>query len=217
MSLRERVTVVRVTDETARALARDVIATTYRDEKGWVGDADSQVPASDLEREDVSWFCATIDDIPVGVLRVLYDPPLELYAKYGFELVKEGIDVEAFIRSHRIAEVGRFAVRPEYRKFIVVVAALMRAASTETVKRGYTHYITDVFEDDPHSPLQFHTRVMGFEPVATHEVGELNSKSRRITLVLDLKASYQRLRRQGSWIYRFLTDGWDEQLHRRLA
>lgn len=217
MSLRERVTVVRVADENARALARDVIATTYRDEKGWVGDADSQVPASDLEREDVSWFCATIDDVPVGVLRVLYDPPLELYAKYGFELVKEGIDVEAFIRSHRIAEVGRFAVRPEYRKFIVVVAALMRAASTETVKRGYTHYITDVFEDDPHSPLQFHTRVMGFEPVATHEVGELNSKSRRITLVLDLKASYQRLRRQGSWIYRFLTDGWDEQLHRRLA
>lgn len=217
MSLRERVTVVRVADESARALARDVIATTYRDEKGWVGDADSQVPASDLEREDVSWFCAIIDDVPVGVLRVLYDPPLELYAKYGFQLVKEGIDVEAFIRSHRIAEVGRFAVRPEYRKFIVVVAALMRAASTETVKRGYTHYITDVFEDDPHSPLQFHTRVMGFEPVATHEVGELNSKSRRITLVLDLKAAYQKLRRQGSWIYRFLTDGWDEQLHRRLA
>ncbi|NJN64389.1 MAG: GNAT family N-acetyltransferase [Acidobacteria bacterium] len=217
MSLKERVSVVRVTDELTRAQARDVISATYRDEKGWVGDADSQIPPDDLEREDVSWFCASLEGVPVGVLRVLYDPPLELYAKYGFELTDKGIDVEAFIRSHRIAEVGRFAVRPEYRKYIVVVAALMRSASTETVMRGYTHYITDVFEDDPHSPLHFHTRVMGFEPVATHSVGELNSTSRRITLVLDLKASYQRLRRQGSWIYRFLTEGWDERLHSRLA
>jgi len=63
------------------------------------------------------------------------------------------------------------------------------------VTRGYTHVITDVFEDDPHSPLGFHTRVMGFRPVGTHDHGDLNCKNRRITLLLDLKSSSQRLRR----------------------
>jgi hypothetical protein len=59
--------------------------------------------------------------------------------------------------------------------------------------------------------------VMGFYPVATHEVGELNCRNRRITMVLDLKAAYQRLKRRGNWIYRYLTFNWDDALHRRLA
>jgi hypothetical protein len=80
-----------------------------------------------------------------------------------------------------------------------------------------SHVITDVFEDDPHSPLGFHTRVMGFRPVATHDHGELNCKSRRITLLLDLRATYRRLKARGNWIYRYLTARWPEALHRRLA
>ena len=83
--------------------------------------------------------------------------------------------------------------------------------------RGYTHVITDVFEDDVHSPLGFHTRVMGFVPVATHDVGELNCTSRRITLVLDLKSSYRRLKARGNWVYRYLTAHWPDTLHQRLA
>lgn len=217
MSLLDRVSVLRVEEEPDRQRALEVLAVTYRDEKQWVGDEGSQLPPEDLERGDISWFVVSVDDKPVGVLRVLYDPPLELYAKYGFELIGQEIDVEEFVRRHRIAEIGRFAVLPEYRKFIVVVAALMKAASTETVKKGYTHYITDVFEDDPHSPYKFHTKVMGFQPVATHEVGELNSRSRRITLVLDLRAAYNRLKRRGGWIFRLFTGDWDESLHRRLT
>lgn len=215
MSLKDRVSVIRVTTSAERELAKQVLLATYREEKGWVGDVSSQIPEGDLERPDISWFVTLVDDQPVGVLRVLYDPPLELYAQYGFELDAD-IDVEEFVKAHRIAEIGRFAVLPEYRKHIVVVAALMREASTETVQRGYTHYITDVFEDDPHSPYKFHTRVMGFQQVATHEVGELNCTSRRITLVLDLAASYKRLRSKGTWIYRYLTEGWDERLHQRF-
>jgi hypothetical protein len=215
MSLRDRVSVIRVTDEAERELAKQVLLATYREEKGWVGDVGSQIPAGDLERPDISWFVTLVDGQPVGVLRVLYDPPLELYAQYGFELDSD-INIEDFIKAHRIAEIGRFAVLPEYRKHIVVVAALMREASTETVERGYTHYITDVFEDDPHSPYKFHTRVMGFQQVATHDVGELNCDSRRITLVLDLAESYKRLRAKGTWIYRYLTEGWDERLHQRF-
>ena len=58
---------------------------------------------------------------------------------------------------------------PEHRGNLMLAAALMRAATREMVLRGYTHVITDVFEDDPHSPLGFHTRVMGFRPVARRE------------------------------------------------
>ncbi|MEZ0302758.1 MAG: hypothetical protein ACAH24_11960, partial [Hyphomicrobiaceae bacterium] len=127
------------------------------------------------------------------------------------------IDLESFIRQHRIAEVGRFAVVAEHRSNVLVAAALMRAATEEMVARGYTHVITDVFEDDTHSPLGFHTRVMGFIPVATHEHGELNCKSRRITLVLDLKSSYLRLKARGNWVYRYLTAHWPDAMHQRLA
>jgi hypothetical protein len=58
---------------------------------------------------------------------------------------------------------------------------------------------------------------MGFAPVATHDHGELNCRSRRITLILDLKAAYRHLRHRQSWIFRSLTADWDEGLHRRLA
>lgn len=121
------------------------------------------------------------------MLRVLYDPPLELYGQYGFKLWTRGwMSRSSFARTGSPKSGGS-------RSFLNIGnifwrwPALIRAAITETVSRGYTHYITDVFEDDPHSPYEFHTRVLGFAPVATHDVGELNCKSRRITLVLDIK------------------------------
>lgn len=39
----------------------------------------------------------------------------------------------------------------------------------------------------------------------------------RITLVLDLKHSYLRLKRSGNWLFRNLTAQWPETLHRRFA
>jgi hypothetical protein len=93
----------------------------------------------------------------------------------------------------------------------------MRAATVEGLERGTTHLLTDVFEDDPHSPYGFHTRVLGFRPIATHDMGELNSKSRRITLLLDLSACYKRLRARNHWFYRFLASELPEQVHERLG
>ncbi len=93
----------------------------------------------------------------------------------------------------------------------------MRSATAETVARGYTHFVTDVFENDPHSPFGFHTRVMGFLPVATHDFGELRCDSRRITLVLDLRAAYKRLKTRGNWLYRYVTAPWNEAQHRAMA
>jgi hypothetical protein len=212
-----RVQVERIHDEAGRAAALSVLRATYQSEKGWIVDPAHQLPSGDLQRPDIAWFIVRLEGQPVGVLRTFYDPPILQYAKYGLELIDQRVDIEKFLRQHRIAEVGRFAIIAPHRNNVLLAAALMRAATEEVVDRGYTHLVTDVFEDDPHSPLGFHTRVMGFLPVATHDHGELNCKSRRITLLLDLKSTYRRLRARGNWVYRYLTARWPDALHRRLA
>jgi hypothetical protein len=217
MSLDDLATAQRVSDEAGRRQVVEVLHATYHREKRWVADPETQAPASDLDRADMSWFVVAVKDQPAGVLRVLYDPPLAQYARYGFKALDPAIRVEEFVRDNRIAEIGRFAVIPKFRGQFMIAAALMRAAAQETVMRGCSHFVTDVFEDDPHSPYGFHTRVMGFRPVATHEAGELHCASRRITLVLDIRAAYQRLRTRGSWLFRYLTARWDMALHRQLA
>lgn len=224
MRLDERVSAERVSDEDGRRRAIAVLGATYQREKRWVVDPETQFPASDLARTDLSWFLVEVKSRPMGVrvrpagvVRVLYDPPLAAYASYGLAPIDPSLDIAAMIATSRIAEIGRFAVVPRYRRRLMVAAALMRAAAAETVERGYTHYVTDVFENDPHSPYGFHTRVMGFLPIATHEVGELHHQGRRITMVLDLKAAYQRLRARGNWMFRYLTGQWPEALHRRLV
>ena len=122
---------------------------------------------------------------PAGALR----SPLADYAEYDFDPVGRGasLDVNTFIQTHEIAQIGPFAVRPAYRRRIRVVFWLMRVAGAETLTRGYTHYVTDVFEDEEHSPYRFHTRVLGFEPVATHDTGAMDCLHRRITLVLNIE------------------------------
>src|SRR5262245_24787843 len=214
---RDRVTAVGITDDVGRSAALEVLGATYQREKRWVMEAEQQLPVADLAREEIAWFLVRLEGRPVGVLRLLFDPPLLQYAQYSLTLLNPSVDVADFVRRHRIAEVGRFAVVAEERGNMLVAAALMRAATEEMVARGYTHLITDVFEDDPHSPFGFHTRVMGFQPVATHDRGELNCDSRRITLVLDIKSSYRRLQARGSWLFRYLTAGWPDTLHRHFA
>jgi len=209
--------VVRVTDPGTRQDALKVLRATYRDEKGWVDEAESQLPEVDLRSPWMSWFVAYRGAEPAGVLRIQYKPPVAQYRAYNVTLLARDIDVERFLSTNHIAEIGRFAIAPRYRRSLLIAVALMRAATRETVERGFTHYITDVFEDDPHSPYGFHTRVMGFAPVATHDSGELHCRSRRITLILDLKAAYNHLRRSQNWIFRSLTSDWDEGLHRRLV
>ncbi len=216
MSLAKQINVIRATNTADRQLAIQVLQSTYVNEKHWIQDEEKFFPHSDLEAKDISWFVASNDTQPIGVLRVMYNPPLELYKEYGMQALESGLDVEAFVKNNRIAEIGRFAVVPEFRKFIVVAAALMREASRETVANDYTHYVTDIFEGEVHSPYDFHTRVMGFQPVATHDVGELNCPNRRITMVLDLKSAYQRIQTKQKWIYRYLTKDWDKSLHEKL-
>ncbi len=215
----KKIRVIRLQNDADRAEAMKVLKETYRVEKNWVADEEKMFSVEDLADQNVSWFLAYYNDRPVGVVRILYDPPLDLYATYGLKPIDEekGLDVESFVKENRIAEIGRFAVVPEFRKNILVAVNLMAAASHETVARGYSHYITDVFEGEKHSPLDFHTRVMGFQPVATHDTGELNCPNRRITLVLDIKAAYRRIRETKKWIYRFLTRNWEKELHDQMV
>ncbi len=213
----DRITAAHITDDAGRRAALEVLGATYQKEKQWISEAEQQIPPSDLARDDIVWFVVRMHGRPAGVLRLLFDPPLLQYAKYGLNFIDGGVDVEDFLRRYRIVEVGRFAVIAEQRGNLLLAAALMRAATEEMAARGYTHLITDVFEDDPHSPFGFHTRVMGFQPVAIHDHGELNCASRRITLVLDLKSSYQRLKNRGNWLFRYLTAGWPDTLHRQFA
>src|SRR5258708_17856187 len=120
--------VIRVENDQERESALRVLKETYRDEKNWTSDETSLFPEKELASENISWFVVFEENKPVGVLRVLYDPPLAMYAKYGFEMIAEGFNVDQFIRDNRIAKIGRFAVLPEYSPKITTVASLMRAA-----------------------------------------------------------------------------------------
>jgi ribosomal protein S18 acetylase RimI-like enzyme len=211
------VSVRRVKTEEDRGLALRVLRVTYRREKQWVRDESQVFPESDLENPSVSWFLASVGRMPAGVIRVFYDLRLLDYREYALNVVVDGFDIESFLQENKIAEIGRFAVRPRFRSIFGVASHLMKAATEDTVRRGYSHFITDVFEGEQHSPYHFHKRVIGFQTVATHDVGELNCSLRRITMMLNLREAYQRLRLNRGRFYRFLTEGWDDALHRRLS
>lgn len=209
-------TVHKVETQDDRIAVLDVLRATYQNEKQWIDHPESQFPLQELQTKYVSWFLASEDSKPIGVLRVIYDPPIEAYQKYALH-VKAPIDVGAFLHHHRVAEIGRFAVLPEKRSQIRFALSLIQAATQETIERGFTHFITDVFEDEPNSPYLFHTRVLGFEPVATHETGELRTSHRRITLLLNIRQAYQKLKAANNRVYRMLCFGWTDQTHTLLS
>jgi len=204
---------LRIENEHGRQLALEVMRAIYRDEKNWVRDDEKLVAREEITDPNISWFVVVSDGRPAGVVRVLYEPPVDLYHSYGMKFLDQGEDVEALLRRSRIAEVGRFAVLPEHRRGVLVAVALMRAAARETVEREFSHYITDVFEGEKHSPYEFHTRVMGFQLIATHDTGELNCPNRRLTMLLDIRSTYWRLRADKSWVFRYLTEGWEPRMH----
>jgi Acetyltransferase (GNAT) family len=200
-----------------RELALAVVETVYRDEKQWIRQSASEIPADPAARRDQSWFVVTVDGEAAGVIRLVYDPPLEMPAEYGVTL-EPGVDLDGLRRQGRFVDIGRFMIVSRHRRNIRVVMKLLQAAIEEVAERGYTHFLTDVFEDDPHSPLQFHTRVLGFERIGTHRHGELACESVRIILILDIARAYRRLERRGNRVFRELGAGVRKAVEgRRLA
>ena len=122
-----RITARRVANNLDRRQVIEVLAATYHREKQWVADPETQIPPDDLERPDIAWFVVSLGEREAGALRVLYDPPYGQYAGYGLKLLDPSLRVEEFIRRNRIAEIGRFAVKQEYRSQFMIAATLMRA------------------------------------------------------------------------------------------
>jgi hypothetical protein len=189
-----------------RADALAVIERVYRAEKRWIEEVDGEIAVEAAADPVRSWFLVRVGGEPAGVIRLFYDPPLAVPPELDFRF-ERGIDPARLAAAGRFVEVGRFMILPEHRSRIRVALSLMRAAVKEVAERGYTHLITDVFESDPHSPLKFHTRVLGFERIGTHSFGELACESVRIVLVLDLARSYALLKRRRDRVFRELTGG----------
>lgn len=204
--MRSAIEAQKVLTEDDRRQALAVIAEVYLEEKRWIAAVESEISEDIAARTDRSWFLVRVDGLPAGVIRLVYDPPLEMPAEFGVELEPQ-VDLEGLKRDGRFVDIGRFMIAPRHRRNIRVVLRLMRAAILEVVTRGYTHFLTDVFENDPHSPLQFHTRVLGFERIGTHRHGELASTSMRIILILDIARAWRRLRRKQNKVWKELGEG----------
>lgn len=207
-------TTERVVDAASRAAALAIVREVYLEEKGWLVDADSELPETELGSSGsspTSWFLARCGGEPAGVVRLTYDPSLELPSAAGVEIDTD-IDLDLLARSGRFVEIGRLMISPRFRSRAAVVLALMRAALAEVVGRGYTHLLTVVFEDDPHSPYGFHTRVLGFERIGSHRYGELACASRRILLTLDIARAFDRLRGPRAKLVQALTGGLEREL-----
>lgn len=202
----KEITVKKILTAEDRERGLAVVEAVYLQEKQWIQNVGTEIPVNAPERQDQSWFLVSVDGEPAGVIRLVYDPPLDLPAEYGVTL-EPGVDVDRLRRHGRFVDIGRFMIVPRYRRNIRVVLRLMRAAILEVVSRGYTHFLTDVFEDDPHSPLRFHTQVLGFERIATHRYGELACASSRILLILDIARAWRRLKERDNKVWKELADG----------
>ncbi len=207
--MRSAVSIAKVADAATRTAALAVLEQVYLQEKRWIRDVESEIPATFDERGPRSWYVATIGGEPVGAIRLSYDPDLELPADYGVTL-EPGVDLDRLRAAGRFVDIGRFMIVPRHRRNVGIALQLMRAAIAEVVERGYTHFLTDVFESDPHSPLGFHTRVLGFERIGTHRRGELSCESVRVLLILDIARAYRRLKERGNRIFRRVASGLDE-------
>ncbi len=209
----ETITVEKVTGESQRASALEVVRAVYVEEKGWM---DREELDGFPGGSSISWYLVRVGGAPAGLLRLVYDPPLSFPPGYDVRL-REGIDWVAIAKRARIVEVGRFMIVPRWRTRPRVVLRLMNAATREVVERGYTHLLTDVFEGDPHSPYEFHTRVLGFQQIGTHTHGEMKTSCRRIILALDIQEAFLRMRARGGRMFAEFTAGYRHLLEERVA
>jgi hypothetical protein len=207
---------LKITTPNSRVQALKVIEAVYHQEKNWIANPEDEIPVNIAQSRQISWFLALIDQKPTGVIRLGYDPTLNYTPEMGV-ILKQGIDLAQLATEYRLVDIGRFMIIPAYRKNVRIALKLMRAAIQEVVGRGYTHFITDVFETDPTSPLRFHTKILGFEIIGSHLRGELNCSSTRIILTLDILQAYQRLKERKNRVYYEVTEGLRDRLDAKLA
>jgi hypothetical protein len=210
------ITVAKIITENERFEALEVIEAVFVREKRWIEKVHEQIHDEFSLNGKCSWFLARVGEKPAGVMRLQFDPSFDLPDSFQVSL-EPGVDLSSVRASGSFAEIGRFMILPQYRRQYLVALRLMRAATAEVIERGYTHFITDVFEGECHSPLNFHTRVLGFEVIGRHLFGELNCSSTRIILTLDILKLYNRVKDSRNRLYRELTDGLRASFEKRLS
>jgi hypothetical protein len=70
-----------------RDAALQVLREVYVEDKRWLLDADEIFPQTDLAHKGITWLIVSVDKQPAGVLRILYELPVELYTQYDFKLL----------------------------------------------------------------------------------------------------------------------------------
>ncbi|MBN2093338.1 GNAT family N-acetyltransferase [candidate division KSB1 bacterium] len=211
-----KVTTIKVLNEETRKQALQIIEAVFLKEKNWIFNADEQISVDIGISSKFSWFLAYVNDEPAGVMRLVYDPPLQLPENFQV-MLRDDINLDEIARQGKFVEVGRFMILPQYRRRILVALRLMRIAVQEVVERDYTHFITDVFENEIHSPFNFHTRILGFEVIGKHLYGELNCSCTRIILTLDILKAYKRIKERRGHVYQAVLAGLTDILDKKLA
>lgn len=210
------INVTKIVSPEERQAARTVIDAVFVREKRWIDGTHEQIPEDYASNDRCSWFLARVGQSPAGVMRLCYDPSFDLPDSFQVSL-EPGVDLQQVKALGSFVEIGRFMIMPQFRRQYLVALRLMRAATAEVVERGYTHFVTDVFEGEVHSPLNFHTRVLGFEVIGRHLLGELNCSSTRIILTLDILKLYNRIKDSRSRIYQELSEGMRLSLQKRMS
>ena len=211
-----RITTKKILNNEDRQMAFEVLREVYLNEKSWIKTVEEEIPANIDQIDDCSWFLAMFNGKPAGVLRLVYDPPLEMPSDFEVKLDKD-IDLDQIARNCRFVEIGRFAILPRYRRNIYVALKLMQISIREVVERDYTHFLTDVFEGEVNSPLRFHTKVLGFEVIGSHLHGDLNCSLTRIILTLDILKAYQRIKSKRNRVYRTVLEGSRDLFESKIA
>ncbi len=122
------------------------------------------------------------------------------------------VEVEGTERLASLPEPAIFALNHSN-----TVEAVLAPATLMHLRGGRpVHFLTDVFENDPHSPLRFHTQVLGFERIGTHRYGELACASSRILLILDIARAYRRLKERDNKVWKELGEGMRDIMENRL-
>ena len=68
---------LKITSIEAKQQALEVITSVYLQEKNWIKVPENEIPDNIGESTKWSWFLATVDGKPAGVIRLAYDPSLE--------------------------------------------------------------------------------------------------------------------------------------------
>src|SRR5689334_3008798 len=100
-------------------MALEVIRKVYLAEKKWIRSAESEIPLDIANSTKWSWFLATVNGRPAGVLRLQYDPSLEIPPELGVTLSAD-IDLKKAAETCRFVDIGRFMILPRYRKNYLV-------------------------------------------------------------------------------------------------